>query len=97
MKTYITLTALGNYIDIKELAVGEELILEKDKENQYDDEAIKVMVPTIVRKGYVANSIHTKCKGTHSAGYIYNMFDETCKCVVRFIYDKGAIAEIEHN
>lgn len=50
MKTYITLTTLGNYIDIKELAVGEELILEKDKENQYDDEAIKVMVPTIVRK-----------------------------------------------
>lgn len=32
MKTYITLTALGNYIDIKELAVGEELFLEKDKE-----------------------------------------------------------------
>ena len=32
MKTYITLTALNNYIDIKELAVGEELILEKDKE-----------------------------------------------------------------
>lgn len=31
MKTYITLTALNNYIDIKELAVGEELILEKDK------------------------------------------------------------------
>ena len=29
---------------------GEELILEKDKENQYDNEAIKVMVPTIVRK-----------------------------------------------
>lgn len=50
MKTYITLTALGNYIDIKELTVGEELILEKDKENQYDNEAIKVMVPTIVRK-----------------------------------------------
>lgn len=50
MKTYITLTALGNYIDIKELTVGEELILEKDKENQYDDEAIKVMVPAIVRK-----------------------------------------------
>ena len=50
IKTYITLTALGNYIDIKELVVGEELILEKDKENQYDDEAIKVMVPTIVRK-----------------------------------------------
>ena len=49
------------------------------------------------KKGYVANSGHTKCKGTHSAGYIYNMFDETCKCVVRFIYDKGAIAEIEHN
>ena len=43
MKTYITLTALNNYIDIKELTVGEELILEKDKENQYDDEAIKVM------------------------------------------------------
>jgi len=50
MKTYITLTALSNYIDIKELTVGEELILEKDKENQYDNEAIKVMVPTIVRK-----------------------------------------------
>ena len=32
MKTYITLTALSNYIDIKELTVGEELVLEKDKE-----------------------------------------------------------------
>lgn len=31
MKTYITLTALGNYIDIKELAVDEELILKKTK------------------------------------------------------------------
>ncbi|MDD5801822.1 MAG: hypothetical protein PUD31_05260 [Solobacterium sp.] len=30
--------------------IFKELILEKDKENQYDDEAIKVMVPTIVRK-----------------------------------------------
>ena len=97
MKTYITLTALSNYIDIKELAVGEELILEKDKENQYDDEAIKVMGTNHSKKGYVANSIHTKCKGTNSAGYIYNMFDDTWKCVVRFIYDKGAIAEIEHN
>lgn len=49
------------------------------------------------KKDYVANSVHTKSKGTHSAGCIYNMFDDTCKCVVRFIYDKGAIAEIEHN
>lgn len=97
MKTYITLTALSNYIDIKELTVGEELILEKDKENQYDDEVIKVIGTNLIKKGYVANSVHTKCKGTHSAGYIYNMFDDTCKCVVRFIYDKGAIAEIEHN
>ena len=31
MKNYITLTAVNNYIDIKELTVGEELILEKDK------------------------------------------------------------------
>ena len=57
MKTYITLTALGNYIDIKELTVGEELILEKDKENQYDDEAIKVMGTNHSKKGYVANFI----------------------------------------
>lgn len=97
MKTYITLTALGNYIDIKELAIGEELILEKDKENQYDDEAIKVLGTNHSKKGYVANSVHTKCKGTHSAGYIYNIFDDTFKCIVRFIYNKGAIAEIEHN
>lgn len=93
MKTYITLTALNNYIDIKELTVGKELILEKDKENQYDDEAIKVLGTNHSKKGYVANSVHTK----HSAGYIYNIFDDTCKCVVRFIFDKGAIAEIEHN
>ena len=31
MKTYITLTTLGNCIDIKELIVGEELILKKTK------------------------------------------------------------------
>lgn len=95
IKNYITLTALGNHIDIKELSVGEELNLEKDKKNQYDDEAIKVLGTNYCKKGYLANSIHTKCKGTHSVGYIYNMFDDTCKCVVRFIYDKGVIAEIE--
>lgn len=33
MKTYIALTALNNYIDIKELAVDKELILEKDKKS----------------------------------------------------------------
>lgn len=65
MKTYITLTALGNYIDIKELTVGEELVLEKDKENQYDDEVIKVLGTNHSKKAYVANSVHTKCKGTH--------------------------------
>lgn len=97
MKTYITLTTLSNYVDIKELTVGEELILEKDKENQYDDEVIKVIGTNLIKKGYVANSVHTKCKGTHSAGYIYNMFDDTCKCIVSFIYDKKAIAKIEHH
>lgn len=50
MKTYITLTALNSYIDIKELAVGKELILEKDKENQYDDEAIKVIGTNLIKK-----------------------------------------------
>ena len=33
IKNYITLTALGNHIDIKELSVGEELNLEKDKKS----------------------------------------------------------------
>ena len=66
------------------LKVGEELILKKDKDNEYDDEAI-IAYKEDMKCAYVANSVSTVARGTFSAGRIYDLIGEEAKCVIRFI------------
>ena len=58
--------------------------LKKDYENPYDDEAIAAY-RNGSKVGYVANSVSTVCRGTYSAGRIYDRFDKEAECVVRFV------------
>lgn len=91
---YITITGSKHYLGVDSYKIGQELILKKDIGNIYDDEAIKVESETGVMCGYVANSVESVARGTHSAGYIYNTFSDGQKCKVSFVSDEKVIAEI---
>ncbi len=95
MKLYVTLTGFMHYLGIEEIRVNSEYTLKKDIYNAYDDEAIKVVDENDCTLGYVANSVYTVARGSHSAGYVYDRFEDNIKCRVRFIVEECAIAEIE--
>lgn len=91
---YVTITGFNHYMGPEAFSVGQELLLEKDIENRYDDEAILVKSDKGVKYGYIANSTDTVSRGTHSAGYVYEIIKNNDKCKVLFITDEAIIAEI---
>ena len=91
---FITITCFEHYMGIESYKIDQELILKKDKNNSYDDEAIKVESENGATYGYVANSIDTVARGTHSAGYVYCSLKESQKCKVKFITQESVIAEL---
>lgn len=93
--TYITITGCDRYMGISSITPGKVLTLQKDHNNIYDDEAIKVVGQSGETYGYVANSVVTVARGSHSAGYIYESFDETIDCQVLFVTNEEAIAKIK--
>ena len=92
---YITITGINQYMGSDSLKIGQKLLLYKDHDNVYDDESIVAKGETGTKYGYVANSVDSVARGSHSAGYIYTFFDEKAECTIRFIFENKAIAEIE--
>ena len=82
---YITLNHMDLFIDDPGFfQVGEELTLKKDKNNEYDDEAI-VACKENTKSAYVANSVSTVARGTYSAGRLYDLIEDEANCIIRFI------------
>ena len=94
-RTYITINHLDDFESLLFLKAGDELILRKDKENTYDDEAIAVYNGSDYKCGYVANSVNSVARGTYSAGRIYDHFEDEDKCVIRFILGEEGVAIAE--
>jgi len=92
---FVTIVGLNNYLGIESFKIDQELILTKDLDNPYDDEAIKVLTLNDVLCGYIANSVCTVSRGTHSAGYIYNLIKDKQKCKICFIVDDKIIAKLD--
>lgn len=67
----IQLTVAGswNYLPIKK---GEALVLVKEPQNSYDDEAVAVQTVDGEPRGYVANAYKTRRRGTYSASRAYD-------------------------
>ena len=93
---FITINHTEDYCAVLDCLPGMTLTLRKDYENSYDDEAIAAY-KNGSKVGYVANSVSTVCRGTYSAGRIYDRFDKEVECVVRFVSTEYGflIAEIE--
>ena len=54
-KDYITITGMQHYFGTTVFKVGDVISCEKEFDNDYDEEAIKVMMKTFGKVGYVAN------------------------------------------
>ncbi|MBR4461254.1 MAG: DNA-binding protein [Erysipelotrichaceae bacterium] len=93
---YITINHLSDFERTSFLKPGDKLILRKDRNNIYDDEAIIVYKENKTKVGYVANSVYSVARGTYSAGRIYDRIEEETECAIRFILMEEAriIAEI---
>lgn len=83
---YITINRLDDFMPIMNLKVGDILMLKKEPDNLYDDEAIAVYTKENYKCGYVANSVSTVARGTYSAGRVYNIIEEICNCKIKFIF-----------
>ena len=91
---YITINHLDEYGGPESFRINDKLIMKKDLDNPFDDEAIAIYNDHNIRCGYVANSVYSVARGTRSSGYIYNLVNDEDKCVVKFILDNCLIAEV---
>ena len=93
----LTINHLDEFMGPCNLRIGDELILKKDKDNYYDDEAIAAYTKDNYKCGYVANSVHSVARGTYSVGRVYDCIEDETRCCVRFILpEEGClIAEIK--
>ena len=91
---YITITGGNNYFGKAPFKVGRIFKLEKEPDNHYDSEAIKITHELIGTVGYVANSIHTVYEGTYSAGRLYDKIESSAYAEIMFITHSSAIARV---
>jgi len=90
---YLTITHINDYSGSFTFRPGQRMILQKDHENPYDDEAIAVYTEGRQKCGYVANSVGTVARGTCSAGRAYDRLPEQSMCIIRFVLEECMIAE----
>lgn len=84
---YITINHLDLFDDVCFLRPGDRLLLKKEQNNIYDDEAIAAYRDKL-KCGYVANSVHSVVRGTCSAGRIYDWIGDETGCIVKFVFQK---------
>ena len=93
-KIYVTINHLDNYGGAKTFRVNDELMLMRDTDNPFDDEAIAVYNRHNIKCGYVANSVYSVARGTCSAGRVYERINDGTGCIIRFITEDSLIAEL---
>lgn len=81
---YVTVVGMSNYFGCEILDIGQIIILKKDHENLFDDDAIVVYLNRKIKVGYVANSVNTVARGTKSASRIYDNIKEEINGEVMF-------------
>lgn len=78
-KIYFTLTGTNHYFGKDFLKKGTKIRLEKEPDNEYDKEAIKVTYEGLGKIGYAANSSYTVLGDSMSAGRIYDKIGKKAK------------------
>lgn len=89
---FVTITGISHYYGKKPFEIGRIVKLIKDKDNEYDKEAIAAYLPFIETIGYVANSVNTVYDGTISAGRLYDKINDYAYARVMFVTHTSVIA-----
>ncbi len=91
---YITITGMNHYFGTEPFKVGKRVRCEKEPENPYDAEAIRVSLKNLGTVGYVANSPYPSAIGTMSAGRVYEKVGKRFKAEVMFITSSKVICKV---
>ena len=70
---------------------GMKVDLVKEPDNEYDREAIKVMLEGLGHVGYVANSPYTVQGESFSAGRLYDKIGDTAEGSVLYVLPNGVL------
>lgn len=95
MKLYFTLTGTNHWFGQDFLKKGMKVRLEKEPDNKYDREAIKVSIKGLGKIGYVANSHQTVIGESYSAGRLYDKIGKKAKGEIVMKLEYGALCTIE--
>ena len=95
MKIYFTITGTNHRYGSSFMKEGMKVFLEKEPDNKYDREAIKVMMEGLGQVGYVANSTYTVLGESYSAGRLYDKIGDTARGKVLLVMDKGVICVLK--
>ena len=94
MKVFFTLTGTKHCYGSDYLKAGMKLQLKKEPDNEYDKEAIMVMVEGLGKVGYVANSPYTVIGESMSAGRVYDKIGDTAVGEIMFVTTKGILCRV---
>ena len=94
---YISISGMQFRYGSDFLERGMTLVLEKDPDNEYDTEAIKVSAPGLGQIGWVANSVNTVIGECYSAGRLYDKIGDTATATVAYVMvdAKKAVCKVD--
>ncbi len=95
MKIYFTITGTKHHYGQDFMEKDMKVRLEKEPDNEYDSEAIKVMMEGLGHVGYVANSPYTVLGESYSAGRLYDKVDDSADGTIMYVMDKGVLCFME--
>ena len=93
-KVFITLTGTNHYFGNDFIKKGTKIRLEKEPDNEYDKEAIKVAYEGLGKIGYVANSSYTVIGDSMSTGRLYDKIGKTAYAKVELVTSAGTICKV---
>ena len=94
-KIYFTITGTNYRYGHDFMKPGMKVKLEKEPDNKYDAEAIKVMIKGLGHIGYVANSTHTVKGESWSAGRVYDQFGKKATGTVKIVLPDAVVCKLD--
>ena len=95
MKIWFTIAGTNFRYGSDFMEKGMKVRLVKEPDNEYDKEAIKVMMDGFGHVGYVANSPKTVIGESWSAGRIYDKIGDTAEGKIKYIMEKGVLCSLK--
>lgn len=91
---YFTISGCNHYFGTEFMEKGMKVKLEKEPDNEFDKEAIKVSIKGLGKCAYVANNPYTVKGESMSAGRLYDKIGDTAKGKILFVFEGYALCKI---